>query len=214
MSTAGTDLFDSLDDRALEELLLKLRLYAQWKVGARDHRDPELDPHDLSLRAIEDTISGQRRYNADKHVPLQHLTNCVDSYVSHHRASKPRQRFEAMRADEAEAERQPSREPTPEQVWTADRATLDLAAYIRRRHPKLVRLFVLVVERGLKLTHRKEVAVALGLDPAVSADMQRAYRQINALQSAVREWQSNPGEGVLPPERSPPAPPASRDGAS
>ncbi|MGI9334990.1 MAG: hypothetical protein ACR2RL_17730 [Gammaproteobacteria bacterium] len=186
---AGASVFGALEGDALEALLLKLRLYADLKVGSRAHRDPGLDPHDLSLRAIEDTLTGKRVFNAGRFELLKHLTNCVDSYISHHRASKPRRRFEAMRADEALAHNQPSAEPTPEQHWSADRATLDLAAYIRRRHPRLVRLFQLVVERGLSLSERRDVAEALGLDPGVSADMQRAYRQINALQAAVRDWQ-------------------------
>ena len=191
-------MFGALDGDALESLLLKLRLYADWKVGARSHRDPGLDPHDLSLRAIEDTLTSRRVFNAGRFELLKHLTNCVDSYVSHHRSSQPRRRFEAMRVDEAEADRQPSAEPTPEQHWTADRATLDLAAYLRRLHPKLMNLFQVVVERGLSLTERRDVAKALGLDPSVSADMQRAYRQINALQAAVRDWQAEGTDEQVP----------------
>ena len=42
----------------------------------------------------------------------------------------------------------------------------------------------------MSLSDRAAVARGLGLDPDVSAEMQRAYRQINGLKEAVSRWQA------------------------
>lgn len=186
--TAG-DVFSDLDPQQLRGLLMRIRLYAEWKVRARAHRSPELDPEDLALRAIEQTLSGERQWNRARFALLKHLTNCIDSYVSHHYASARRRHLELVRSDADALEQVASRERDPEAETGLDREVAALERYVREHHPRLEPLLALVVEHGVSLSDRAEVARRLGLDPSDSAQMQRAYRAINALKQAVMGWQ-------------------------
>ena len=180
--------FGELSHEQMRELLLRLRLYAQWKVRAVNHRDPELDPQDLALKSIADTLDGTRRWNRERFELLKHLTNCVDSYVSHRYASAAAKRTSSAHESSEVAEQMASEEPGPAQQLAADREVSELCNWIARFHPRSRKLLGLVVEEGMSLADRRDVAIALGLDPDESAQMQRAYRQITALKSAVSEW--------------------------
>lgn len=182
--------FDPLDRTQLRELLLRLRLYAQWKVRAASHRDFALDPQDLALKAVADTLDGTRRWNRERFDLLKHLTNCVDSYVSHRFASAPARREDRARMAPEHAETVASAEPGPEEQVALEREVRDLCVWVREHHPRLEPILRLVVEEGMSLADRAAVARGLGLDPEVSAQMQRAYRQINGLKDAVASWQA------------------------
>ncbi len=186
--------FQDLSRDQMRELLLRLRLYAQWKVRATCHRDPSLDPQDLALKAIADTLDGTRRWNRERFDLLRHLTNCVDSYVSHGHASARARHEDARHDGAALADAAPSPDPGPEEHLSLDREVRDLCAWVATHHPRLEALLRLVVEEGMSLADRQAVARALGLDPQASDQMQRAYRQINALKSAVAQWRAARGE--------------------
>ncbi len=190
----GAAPFHDLSQDELRELLLRIRLYAQWKVRAASHRDATLDPQDLALREVADTLDGTRRFNAERFDLLRHLTNCIDSYVSHRYASAEVRR-EAPRVDGARAvEQVAAADGDPEAELSLEHDVRELRDWVARNHPRLETLLALVVERGFSLADRREVAIALGADPEVSAQMQRVYRQINALRDAVSEWQQGRGE--------------------
>jgi hypothetical protein len=182
--------FDDLDREQMRELLLRLRLYAQWKVRAASHRDPELDPQDLALKAIADTLDGTRNWNRERFELLKHLTNCIDSYVGHRYASAVTRRTSATVESTDVAAQLVSEEPGPAQRLSADRDVMALHMWIAEHHPRLLDLLRLVVDEGMSLADRRDVALGLGLDPDESAQMQRAYRQITALKSAVSEWRA------------------------
>lgn len=182
--------FEDLDREQMRELLLRLRLYAQWKVRAASHRDPELDPQDLALKAIADTLDGTRYWNRDRFEFLKHLTNCIDSYVSHRYASAANRRTSAAAESNEVAAQRASDEPGPAQQLSADRDVMALRTWIADHYPRLEDLLRLVVDEGMSLADRRDVALGLGLDPDESAQMQRVYRQITALKSAVNEWRA------------------------
>jgi hypothetical protein len=182
--------FEDLDREQMRELLLRLRLYAQWKVRAASHRDPELDPQDLALKAIADTLDGTRQWNRDRFELLKHLTNCIDSYVSHRYASAANRRTSAAAESSEVAAQLASDEPGPAQQLSADRDVIALRTWIADHHPRLQDLLRLVVDEGMSLADRRDVALGLGLDPDENAQMQRVYRQITALKSAVSEWRA------------------------
>lgn len=185
--TAG-ETFSDLSEQELRSLLLRVRLYAEWKVRARAHRSIDLDPEDLALRAVEQTLSGVRHWNRERFALLKHLTNCIDSYVSHHFASARGRHLALVQRDPESLDGVASAEPDPEQLIGLDSEVAALDHYIGERHPRLRPLFRLVVQ-GLSLADRSEVARQLGLDPNDSAQMQRAYRAINGLKQAVEGWQ-------------------------
>ena len=180
--------FDALSREQMRELLLRLRLYAQWKVRAASHRDPELDPQDLALKAIADTLDGTRQWNHERFDLLKHLTNCIDSFVSHRYASVPVRQTSTAHESSDLAQYSVSDEAGPEQQLSADREVNALRQWVLQHHPSLQELLTLVTEHGMSLADRRDVALGLGLDPNDSAQMQRAYRQINSLQLAVGEW--------------------------
>lgn len=182
--------FDKLSREQMRELLLRLRLYAQWKVRAASHRDTELDPQDLALKAITDTLDGTRHWNCKRFELLKHLTNCVDSYVSHRYASAAARRTSAVHESNEVAQLLVSEDAGPAQQLSADREVSALCRWVAQHHPRLVELLRLVVEEGTSLADRRDVALGLGLDPDESAQMQRAYRQIAALKAAVGEWRT------------------------
>ena len=193
---AHTSPFDGLSQAQLRELLLRLRLYAQWKVRAASHRDTALDPQDLALKAVADTLDGTRRLNRERFDLLKHLTNCIDSYVSHRYASAAVRREAAGEESMDLAERTAGSAPGPEEQLSLESEVRDLCAWIARHHPRLEDLLRLVVEQGFSLSDRRGVALALGLDPNESAQMQKAYRQINALKDAVSRWREARGEAA------------------
>ena len=182
--------FEDLDREQMRELLLRLRLYAQWKVRAASHRDPELDPQDLALKAIADTLDGTRHWNQERFELLKHLTNCIDSFVSHRYASAENRRTNTAAESSEVAVQLASDEPGPAQLLSADRDVVALRTWIADQHPRLEELLRLVVDEGMSLADRRDVALGLGLDPDESAQMQRVYRQITALKSAVDEWRT------------------------
>lgn len=178
--------FADLTAAQIRALLLRLRLYAEWKVRGGASRAVELDAENLSLKAIEQTLDGTRRWNSERFDLLKHLSNCIDSYVSHHFEALSR-RPRALDAEE-ELARLPAAVHTPEEAVTLDRDVADLRGYIQREHPHLRPLLDLVVEQELSLSDRADAARGMGLDPEDSAQMQRAYRAINALKKAVLRW--------------------------
>jgi hypothetical protein len=180
--------FDSLTREQMRELLLRVRLYAQWKVRAVSHRDAELDPQDLALKAIADTLDRTRRWNRERFELLKHLTNCIDSYVSHRYASASVKHTSTTHESSELAEHTVSNDDGPEQQLSADRDVSELRGWIAQHHPPLQELLRLVIEEGMSLGDRRDVALGLGLDPDQSAQMQRVYRQINALKMAVGQW--------------------------
>lgn len=184
--------FTELSPEALRALLLRLRLYAQWKVRGGASRAVELDPENLALRAVEQTLDGTRRWNRERFELLKHLTNCIDSYVSHHFEALARRA--EMQLVDADVEGRPADGDDPEALVSADREVADLRGFIRRHHPQLEPLLAMVVDHGLSLSDRADAARSLGLDPGDSAQMQRAYRSINRLKQAVLDWQRQRGE--------------------
>jgi hypothetical protein len=186
--------FVGLSATELRSLLLRLRLYAQWKVRGDASRAVELDPENLALRAVEQTLDGTRRWNRARFDLLKHLTNCIDSYVSHHFESLARRPpLTAVEGDLATGgDAQPS---GPEELVSAARDVADLRGFIQRHHPQLAPLLAMVIDRGLSLSDRADAARCLGLDPGDSAQMQRAYRSINRLKQAVLEWRDRGGPG-------------------
>jgi len=188
--------FAALDPQQLRELLLRLRLYAQWKVRAASHRDPALDPQDLALKAVADTLDGSRRFDPGRVDLLRHLTGCIDSYVSHRLASAAVRRESPAHESAALAERMPGDGAGPEEQAALASEVQELCAWVARSHPRLEALLRLVVEEGYSLADRREVARALGLDPDVPAQMQQVYRRINALQDAVAHWRRARGEAA------------------
>ncbi len=68
----------------LKTLLIKITAYALRKLGTRAGHSPEMQADDLTHRAIEDTLSGQRRWNHEHNTLEQHLTGTINSYISHY----------------------------------------------------------------------------------------------------------------------------------
>jgi hypothetical protein len=181
--------FAALSPEQIRGVLLRLRLYAQWKVRGNVSRAVELDPENLALRAVEQTLDGSRAWNSQRFDLLKHLCNCVDSYVSHHFEALARRPMVVSDEGLENLAAPGAQGASPEELLEQDAEVADLGGFIRREHPRLVPLLNLVVEKGISLADRADAARGLGLDPADPAQMQRAYRAINALKKAVLRWQ-------------------------
>ena len=72
-----------LDDVALRRLMIKTLAYAVWKLGSRSDSGPQMSGEDLAMKAITDTLAGQRNWNTTQTLEY-HLRGCINSYISHY----------------------------------------------------------------------------------------------------------------------------------
>ena len=87
--------FSQLNRQQLKLLIKKTHLYAVKILGNRQGRSPVLDPEDLVMRALEDTMVGADRpgngaepkgrlWDPTARSLWAHLRGCIRSYISHY----------------------------------------------------------------------------------------------------------------------------------
>ena len=178
----------------IEDALKRATLYAAAKLRRPTHAEPALDPANLALAALEDTLAGRRRWRPDSRSLLRHLAMTIDSRMSHFFASPRFTRLRAADADDAREAALPARAAAPEDEVAVDQAVAALERFVAGRSPALSPLLRLVTREGLALSETDEVMRALGQDPGMDADRQRVYRQIRALRAVTAEWRTGSAE--------------------
>jgi len=191
-----------LDDVALQRLLTKMLAYAAWKLGGRSGSGPAMGAEDLTMRAITDTLAGQRNWNAS-HTLEYHLRGCINSYVSHYFES-----LEGCRTVDVEKGGRGSASHDDDYTngvsrengaegWLRDdvrpedhleaRQTID-AINARIRHdddPKLIEMWELVWKEHLSLQDdRAEFGKRLGIDVTVGS---AGYQRFNRLRNRLKQ---------------------------
>ena len=169
----------------LKTLLIKITAYALRKLGTRAGHSPEMQADDLTHRAIEETLSGQRCWNHEHNTLEQHLTGTINSYISHY--------FESLAAKSVShtngAEPQAQNPTTPEHLLDRAQLTHRIREAIQTETDPLLRqAWHLLETEGWDLKKDSDYfCQRLGLDAASgSAGYQRFNRLRNRIRSITR----------------------------
>jgi DNA-directed RNA polymerase specialized sigma24 family protein len=181
--------FSHLSRVELKALLVRIAAYALRKLGSRAGHGPDMDPEELTQRAIADTLEQRRRWNRDRCPLEQHLIGCINSYISHYFESRAARAQAPPTAEGLDPAASLTEHTTPEDILNQALLSTRIRAMVHSEDdPLLAQVWELLEAEGWDLKHDgQEFCQRLGLDhTSGSADYQRFNRLRNRLRNITR----------------------------
>ena len=175
-----------------DDLAPRLVLYAHRKINRRIWRGSRSktvpggqDANDIAQKAIEKTIAGDRLWKPEKHTLFKHLTDVVDSEVSHLVNGKENR---SIHVPDDAIEMQPCNKATPEDEVLIIQEKKRLIEFIEKKDK--------LAGRMAKIMFEKDVTDNIGLSSELGTSVRETENIKKRLKRSVSEYRKSEGSYV------------------